>query len=152
MTWFRDFRPNAPSATTSSVATTLMKGGDFSEFLGRRPTHLRPVDHGRRRPRPVPEPADSVEPVQLGLAQHPAFHPGPEPRREPVTTIQFLNENPLTNIIWSMKFDHYVTDNFRVSYFHTEEDNTRDSTTRALPGPLGQGLFDSTAPGLDTFV
>ena len=37
-----------------------------------------------------------------------------------------------------------VCDTFRVSYFHTEENNTTDATS-ALPGPLGQGLFDSGA-------
>jgi len=139
-TWFRDFRPNAPSSTTSSVATPLMKAGDFSEF--NRLIYDPLTTSGDVR-NPFPNqviPSSRFSSVSRNILP---FIPDPD---QPGTSnnLTFLNTNPLTNIIWSMKFDHQITDNIRVSYFHTEENNTTDATT-ALPGPLSQGLFDSGA-------
>ena len=139
-TWFRDFRPNAPTTTTSSVATTLMKGGDFSEFLGAGQLIYDPATTAGDVRDPFPNqqiPSSRFSSVSRNILP---FIPDPN-QSGTNANLQFLNQNPLTNIIWSMKFDHYVTDDFRVSYFHTEENNTRDSITN-LPGPLSQGLFD----------
>lgn len=143
VTWFRDFRPNAPSATTSSVATPLMKAGDFSEFLANGQLIYDPLTTNGDLRDPFPNqmiPTSRFSSVSRNILP---FIPDPNVGGLN-NNLTFLNTNPLTNIIWSMKFDHMINDDLRVSYFHTEENNTRDSTT-ALPGPLSQGLFDSGA-------
>ena len=142
-TWFRDLRPNAPNAVTSSVATPLMKAGDFSEFAGAGQIIYDPLTTAGDARAAFPNqriPTSRFSSVSSNILPF-----IPDPNQDGTSNnLQFLNENPLTNIIWSMKFDHYLTDNLRTSYFHTEEDNTRDNVS-ALPGPLGQGLFDTGA-------
>ncbi|MEZ5397188.1 MAG: TonB-dependent receptor [Bryobacterales bacterium] len=153
-TWFRDFRPNAPSSTTSSVATALMKAGDFTEVLGNGQVIYDPLTTAGNVRDPFPNqqiPTSRFSSVSRNILP---FIPDPNIGGTS-NNLQFLNQSPLNNIIWSMKFDHYVTDNFRVSYFHTQENNTTDSIT-ALPGPLSQvcmipapsrGTSASTATG-----
>lgn len=139
-TWVRDFRPNAPSPTTSTVPTALMKQGNFSEFSQLVYDPLTTAGDLRD-----PFPNQVIPSSRFSGVSSRALPFLPDPDLAGVNSnFSFLNQNPLTNIIWSLKFDHQINSKQRASFFYTAEDNTRDNT-RALPGPLGQGLTDSGA-------
>jgi hypothetical protein len=112
-----------------------MKNGDFSE-IGR----------------PIYDPATTVGNVRQQFANNiiPANRISaiskkfiaalPNPNLPGVTNnLAFVNESQVTDNVWSLKLDHAFSDNNRISYFHSLQDQNIANTS-ALPGPLGQGL------------
>ncbi len=139
-TYARDLRPATANVVTSTVASARMKQGDFSE-IGRAIYDPLTTSGDVRDPFPN----QTIPTSRFSSVSRNVLPAIPDPTFTSLTNnLSFINEATLTNTIWSMKFDHAVTDNLRFSYFHTEEDSTTDSI-QALPGPLGQGLTDSGA-------
>ena len=139
-TYVSDERPASASGTTSTVPSAAMQQGDFSGI-------------GRSIYDPATTSGDVRQPFANNMIPESRFSsvsrnilPAiPDPNLGGiVSNYSFVNETIIDNYIWSMKFDHSVTDNLRFSYFHTEENNTQDQL-RALPGPLGQGLTGTGA-------
>jgi hypothetical protein len=56
-----------------------------------------------------------------------------------VGNFDFVNTNVYDRYIWNLKFDHSFTQNNRVSFLVTKENEINDAQA-AFPGPLGQGL------------
>lgn len=137
-TYSSDERPSNPTATTSSVPLAGMKQGDFA---GSGQTVYDPMTTSGDLRDPFPNnriPTSRFSSVSANILP---FIPDPS-FNQIGNNFSFLNQNVLSNYIWSMKFDHNITDDVKVSYFETRENNTRDQLT-ALPGPLSQGLTDS---------
>jgi hypothetical protein len=135
VTYSRDMRPATISTVTSTVPTQRMKNGDFSE-IGRAiydPTTT--VGNVRTQF------ADNIIPANRISAISKKFIASlPNPNLPGVTNnLAFVNESQVTDNVWSLKLDHAFSDNNRISYFHSLQDQNVASTT-ALPGPLGQGL------------
>lgn len=135
MTYSRDMRPASISTVTSTVPTVRMKNGDFSEV-------------GRA----IYDPATTVGNVRQQFAGNiiPSNRISaisrkflaalPDPNLPGVTNnLAFVNENQLTDNVWSLKLDHAFTPNNRLSYFHSLQDQNQ-AIVSALPGPLSQGL------------
>ena len=56
-----------------------------------------------------------------------------------------MNTSQYRRPIWSLKLDHAFTPNNRLAFTLTEEKELTDSVT-ALPGALGQGLYNLQRP------
>ncbi|MFN7624333.1 MAG: hypothetical protein ACK5RS_14440, partial [Acidobacteriota bacterium] len=135
VTYSRDMRPATISTVTSTVPTARMKTGDFSE-VGR----------------PIYDPATTVGNVRTQFANNiiptnrisaisrKFIEALPNPNLPGVTNnLAFVNESQVTDSVWSLKLDHAFSDNNRISYFHSLQDQNIANIS-ALPGPLGQGL------------
>ncbi len=57
----------------------------------------------------------------------------------------FVNSSQRDDYIWSLKFDHSITDAHRASFFLTRQDQ-RDTNITQFRGPLGHGLTNSNRP------
>jgi hypothetical protein len=135
VTYSRDLRPASVSSVTSTVPTARMKTGDFSE-IGR-PIYDPLTTAGNVRQ----QFANNIIPANRISAISKKFLAAlPDPNLPGVTNnLAFVNESRVTNNVWSLKVDHALTPNNRISYFHTLQKIDTANTT-ALPGPLGQGL------------
>ena len=135
VTYSRDMRPATISTVTSTVPTQRMKNGDFSE-IGR-PIYDPATTAGNVRT----QFADNIIPANRISAISKKFIASlPNPNLPGVTNnLAFVNESQVTDNVWSLKLDHAFSDNNRISYFHSFQNQNVASTT-ALPGPLGQGL------------
>ena len=135
VTYSRDMRPATISSVTSTVPTQRMKNGDFSE-IGR-PIYDPATTVGNVRQQFV----DNIIPANRISAISKKFLASlPNPNLPGVTNnLAFVNESQVTDSVWSLKLDHAFSDNNRISYFHSLQDQNIANTT-ALPGPLGQGL------------
>ncbi len=134
-TYSRDLRPATATSTTSTVATVRMKEGDFSEFP--RLIYDPATTAGNTR-QPFP---GSVIPQSRFSRVAAAILPFiPDPNLPGTNSnYAFVNTNNLTDYHWSLKIDHALSNNNRIAYFHSLQNQDRELTT-ALPGPLGQGL------------
>ncbi|HEX4945762.1 MAG TPA: TonB-dependent receptor [Blastocatellia bacterium] len=139
VTYSRDMRPATISTVTSTVPTVKMKNGDFSE-VGRAiydPTTT--VGNVRTQFANNLIPANRISAISKKF-----LAALPDPNLPGVTNnFAFVNESQVLDNVWSLKLDHAITSNNRISYFHSFQNNNTASTT-ALPGPLGQGLGAST--------
>jgi hypothetical protein len=138
-TYSRDMRPATITTVTSTVPTVRMKNGDFSEI-------------GRA----IYDPATTVGNVRQQFAGNiiPSGRISaiskkflaalPDPNLPGVTNnLAFVNESQVLDNVWSLKLDHALTPNHRISYFNSfQNQNTANIT--ALPGPLGNGLGANT--------
>lgn len=139
VTYSRDMRPATISSVTSTVPTVKMKNGDFSE-VGRAiydPTTT--VGNVRTQFANNLIPSNRISAISRKFLAS-----LPDPNLPGVTNnFAFVNESQVLDNVWSLKLDHAITSNNRISYFHSFQNNNTASTT-ALPGPLGQGLGAST--------
>lgn len=135
MTYSRDMRPASISSVTSTVPTARMKTGDFSEIGRAIYDPATTVGNVRQQF------ANNIIPVNRISAISKKFIDAlPNPNLPGVTNnLAFVNESRVTDNVWSLKIDHAFTQNNRISYFHSLQDQNVANTT-SLPGPLGQGL------------
>ena len=135
MTYSRDMRPASISTVTSTVPTVRMRSGDFSEVGRAIYDPLTTVGNVRQQFAGNVIPTNRISPISLKfLAELPT------PNLPGVTNnLAFVNENQLTDNVWSLKIDHAFTPNNRISYFHSLQDQNQ-AIVSALPGPLSQGL------------
>ncbi len=136
-TYSSDERPSNPTATTSSVPLAAMKQGNFA---GSGQTVYDPMTTSGDLRDPFPN--NTIPESRFSSVSRNILPFIPDPSFNQIgSNFSFLNQNVLSNYIWSLKLDHNITDDLKVSYFQTNENNTRDRLT-ALPGPLSQGLTD----------
>ncbi|MBI1358612.1 MAG: TonB-dependent receptor plug domain-containing protein [Acidobacteria bacterium] len=137
-TYSRDERPATATPTTSSVATALMRQGDFSEI-------------GRAIYDPLTTAGQSRDLFANAIIPRSRFNTVaanilpyiPDANLNKVgDNYNFLNVSNLTDYHWSLKFDHAFNEQHRVSYSQTMQNQDTRAVT-ALPGPLGQGLGSS---------
>lgn len=138
-TYTRDLRPATIAATTSSVATPLMKQGIFTEIP--RMIYDPATTSGNSR---TPFPGNIIPRSRFSRVSNNILPSIPDSNLPgTVNNYSFVNESALTDDVWSLKIDHAFSPNNRVSYFHSLQDQNINNTT-ALPGPLGQGLGGNT--------
>lgn len=137
-TYSSDERPSNPSAVNSSVPLAGMKQGNFD---GSGQVVYDPMTTAGDVRDPFPN--NTIPSSRFSSVSRNIIPFIPDPSLNIIgNNFGFLNQNVLSNYIWSLKLDHNITDNLKISYFQTNENNTRDALT-ALPGPLSQGLTDS---------
>ncbi len=134
-TYSRDERPATASPVNSSVATQLMKQGDFSE-------------HGREIYDPLTTAGQVRDPFPNARVPQSRFSTVssnilpfiPDPNLNTLfNNYNFLNVANREDYHWSLKIDHAFSNKHRLSYSHSFINQDVQSTT-ALPGPLDQGL------------
>lgn len=132
----RDYRPATASQALYTVPTTAMKSGNFTGFQIFDPAT---TSSGTRLMFPnnaIPQSRFS----KISNAILPSI-PG-ETRSLPQNNFDFVNVSQRTDTIWSLKFDHNITPNNRIAYFHSLQ-NQSDQGTTGFSGPLGVGLGDT---------
>ena len=137
-TYTRDERPATANPITSSVATPLMKQGNFSE-VGR--TIYDPLTTNGQSRDPFPNntiPVGRFNPVSARIL---AFIPDPNLNKLG-DNLNFLNVSNLSDYHWSLKVDHAFSNQHRLSYSHALQIQDTQAVM-GLPGPLGQGLGSS---------
>jgi hypothetical protein len=143
-TYTKDLRPATISFPVSTVPTAAMKQGNFSQAGV--PVVYDPATSGANNTR---QPfAGNIIPQSRFAARSRAILPLiPDPNLPTLAAnyTSFVNTSVFDRYIWSLKFDHNITDNNRVSYFFTNEVQEQDDTT-IFPGPLGQGLKNAQKP------
>lgn len=135
----KDIRPATISSIVSTVPTSLMKQGNFSQLA-----------------QPIFDP-DTTVGVGTAATRTPfAGNIIPKSRWSKISTnilpfipdttfpgttsnYQFLNLNQIDQTVWSLKFDHQFSERNRLSYYQSLDSQATYATTD-LPGPLGGGL------------
>lgn len=143
-TYTKDLRPATISFPVSTVPTALMKQGNFSQ--AGLPVVYDPATSQGGSPR-LPF-AGNIVPASRFAARSRAILPLiPDPNTPALAGnfTSFVNTSAFDRYIWSMKFDHAITDNNRVSYFFTNEVQSQDDMS-VFSGPLGQGLQNFQKP------
>ncbi|MFN7992032.1 MAG: carboxypeptidase-like regulatory domain-containing protein [Bryobacteraceae bacterium] len=138
--WFmslsRDLRPASIAAVTSTLPTAAMKNGDFTGFQIFDPA----TTSGTTR---LPFANNLIPRARISRVSTAVLPFLPDPNRPTAqTNYDFVNTSHLTDTIWSLKFDHSITTNNRISYFQSLQ-NQNTGSVSALPGPLNQGLGES---------
>lgn len=142
----KDVRPANPIVTNGeTLPTVLMKQGNFSEL-----------------PNPIYDPATTA--LVNGVNTRTAF-PGnlipqsrfstisknilpliPDPSRPGiVSNFDFLGSSVHDDTLWTLKLDHSISANHRVSYFMTHR-NYLDDAIQYFPGPISYGLTNIQRP------
>jgi hypothetical protein len=136
-TYTKDLRPISVSFPVLTVPTAAMKRGDFSEPGV-------PVIYDPLTRQPFP---GNVIPQNRFSARSRAILPLiPDPNVGRLAgNYNFVNTNAFDRYIWSLKFDHALTDNNRFSFFYSNEVQTDDAMTN-FSGPLGHGLLSGQKP------
>ena len=138
-TFTSDERPATENSVVSSVATPLMKQGDFSQFasLG----VYDPLTTAGQTRSLFPNlriPQSRFNTVSANILPF-----IPDPNFQTLNNnLQFNNSSNLSDKHWSLKIDHAFNNQHRVAYSHALINQDVQSIT-ALPGPLGQGLGSS---------
>jgi hypothetical protein len=140
-TYSKDKRPATASQVLSTVPTARMRNGDFGEVSQVIYDPATTVGNTRQ---PFPNnviPRDrwsSIAERIVGVV--------PEPTRPTlVGNYDFVNVQTLDRYIWSLKFDHNITESSRVSFLMTKENYTQNDL-QFFPGLLGQGLEQYQRP------
>lgn len=131
-TYTKDLRPAsvAQASPVPTVPTALMKQGNFSE--------LNVPIYDPLTGNPFPDniiPQSRFSTVAKNLIP---FIPDPNVNSL-AQNYNFVNQTNLDRVIWSLKFDHALTDNNRVSFSMIREDQLQNDTLN-FSGPIGTGL------------
>ncbi|MEZ5351215.1 MAG: carboxypeptidase regulatory-like domain-containing protein [Bryobacteraceae bacterium] len=139
--WFftisRDYRPATASQALYTVPTADMRNGNFSGTAG----IFDPLTTVGSTRQPFPGnliPTSRISRISQAILPN---IPGAT-RAQAQQNYDFVNVSQRTDTIWSLKFDHNITANNRIAYFHSLQDQNNIATT-AFEGPLGIGLGES---------
>jgi hypothetical protein len=124
----------------STVPTTLMKQGDFSQ-LGNQLIYDPATTSGNTR---TPFANNRVPQNRFSAVSRNLLPLIPDPTRTALlNNYDFVNESVSDQFIWSLKFDHAFSSTNRIAYFMSREDGNTANTT-LFSGPIGQGLGENT--------
>ncbi len=142
-TYAKDIRPATIAYNTGeTLATTLMRSGDFSEVA----TIYDPATTSGTTRTPFPNniiPTSRISSISSKiLAQIPAVN-----RPGVTANYDFISTTAYNDYIATIKADHSITPNNRIAYFMTFR-NQVSSTVQYLPGPLSNGLDSKQKPQL----
>lgn len=140
--WFFTYTKQLQPATISNASpvptlpTVLMKQGNFTE-LGTQLIYDPSTTSGSTR---TPFAGNVIPSARFSTVAKNLLPLIPNPTRGTLTNnYDFINTSAITRDIWSIKGDHAITDNNRVSFFLSKEKQDTANVTN-LPGPIGQGL------------
>jgi len=142
-TYAKDIRPSTFAFSTGeTLPTALMRSGNFSEVA----TIYDPATTSGSTRLPF---AGNIIPTNRFSSISSKILPDiPGTNRSGVTAnYDFINTTAYTDYIATIKADHSITPNNRVSYFMTFR-NQVSSTVQYLPGPLSNGLDSIQKPQL----
>lgn len=141
-TYSKDMRPVTVSFPVMTVPTPLMKQGNFTQAGV--PTIYDPATTAGNVRTPFPGnivPQSRFTPIaQKVVAQIPDAN-----TPSLAGNYNFVNQSAFDRYIWSLKFDHAITDTNRVSYFFSNEVQGQDDVT-GFTGLLGNGLQNFQKP------
>lgn len=144
--WFftktKDLRPATIAFPISTLPTTLMKQGNFTQAGV--PTIYDPATTAGDVRTPFP---NNTIPQSRFSARARALLPLiPDPNRPTLANnFDFVNQTPYDRDIWSLKLDHAFTPTNRLSWFFSTE-SEESNALATFPGALGQGLINRQKP------
>lgn len=141
-TYTKDLRPATIGFPLSTVPTTAMKSGNFTE-AGVPVIYDPATTAGDVR---QPFPGNSIPAARFSRIARNLIPLIPNPTRSTLqSNFDFVNQSPFDRTIWSLKFDHAFTPTHRVSYFFSNEVQSQTDLS-TFPGQLGQGLENNQKP------
>jgi hypothetical protein len=146
-TYTKDLRPASIANVVSTVPTALMKQGNFSE-LGSQliydPATTRPDPNNPGQFIRDPFPGNIIPQNRFSTVARNLIPLVPDPNASRLAqNYNFVNQTTIDKYIWSLKFDHAFTDNNRLSFWMSREQELRGDITN-FPGPIGNGLGEQT--------
>lgn len=136
-TYSKDKRPATATNVVSTVPTARMKQGDFSELPASQIIYDPATTSGNTR---QPFAGNIIPASRFSTISRNLIAAIPDPTRPALTNnYDFVNVSAYDQYIWNLKFDHAITQNNRLAFTVTKEDQLTD-VLQAFPGPLSQGL------------
>ena len=136
-TYTKDLRPATISFPVMTVPTAAMKRGDFSEPGV--PVIYDPLTR-------QPFPGNMIPQARFSRNSRNILPSIPDPNVPRLAgNYNFVNTSGYDRDIWSLKFDHALTDNNRFSFFYSNEVEARDDIA-GFSGALGNGLQNFQKP------
>jgi hypothetical protein len=136
-TYTKDIRPVSLGFPVLTVPTAAMKRGDFSE------AGVSVIYDPLTR---QPFPGNTIPQNRFSQRSRAILPLIPDPNVPTLAgNYNFVNTNAFDRYIWSLKFDHALTDNNRFSFLYNNEVQNDDAVTN-FAGPLGNGLLNSQKP------
>lgn len=136
-TYTKDVRPVSIGFPVSTVPTAEMKRGDFS--AAGLPTIYDPQTR-------QPFPGNIIPQNRFSRISRNVIPLIPDPNVPRLAgNYNFVNTTAFDRYIWSLKFDHALTENNRFSFFYNNEVQDQIDVVN-FPGPLGNGLLNSQKP------
>jgi hypothetical protein len=133
-------QPASVSQQLGTVPTARMKQGDFSELPAAQVIYDPQTTAGNIR---SPFPGQVIPQNRFSTISSQLLSSIPNPTRSALLGnydyVGTGNPNIVSDPIWSLKFDHSITNNHRVAFFFSK-DNQLSDVLAAFDGPLGQGL------------
>jgi len=141
LTYSKDKRPISTAPVLNTVPTALMKQGNFSQVSQLVYDPL--TTSGNTR---TPFPGNIIPQSRFSRISRNLIAAIPDPTRTTlIQNFDFINRSVFDRYIWNLKFDHAITQNNRIAFTVTKE-NQSDNAESAFPGALGQGLFGFQKP------
>ncbi len=140
-TYTRDGRPASIIGTpVNTVPTAAMKTGNFA---GAATIYDPATTSGSTR---QPFPNNAIPSSRFSRVASNVLPLIPNPTRPTLAAnYDFISTQIYSQYIWSLKFDHAITDNNRVSFFMSRETQETDQIVN-FTGPLGHGLVNGQKP------
>jgi len=141
-TYAKDIRPATISYASQTVATAAMRTGDFSQVS----TIYDPsTTSGNTR---LPFAGNQIPVSRFSSISKNILGVIPTPTNSAVTNnFDYISQTQLDDYVYTIKVDHSITPNNRISYFMTKR-NQLSSNDSTLPGPLSNGLDSYQKPDL----
>jgi hypothetical protein len=136
-TYTEILQPAGISQQVNTVPTARMKQGDFGELPSSQIIYDPLTTSGNTR---QPFPNQTIPRNRFSAISSKLLSAIPDPTRPGLTSnYDYVATTNLTDPIWSLKFDHSITTNHRLSFFVSKDNQLSDVVT-IFDGPLGQGL------------
>jgi hypothetical protein len=144
--WFftktKDLRPATISFPISTLPTTLMKQGNFSQAGV--PIIYDPATTAGNVRQPFPN--NTIPQARFSARSRALLPLIPDANRPTLANnFDFVNESPFERDIWSLKADHAFTPGNRLSFFFSNEVQAQTDLA-TFPGALGTGLNNNQKP------
>jgi hypothetical protein len=141
-TYTKDIRPVSVSFPVLTVPTAAMKQGNFSQ-PGLPIIYDPATTNGNQRD---PFPGNIIPASRFSAIARNVVQNIPDPNTPALAgNFNFVNQSAFDRYIWSLKFDHSLSANNRVSYFFSNEVQQQDDLSN-FPGLLGHGLQSYQKP------
>ncbi|MBS1827338.1 MAG: TonB-dependent receptor [Acidobacteria bacterium] len=141
-TYTKDVRPITVSFPVMTVPTTAMKSGNFNE-AGLPVIYDPGTTAGNVR---QPFAGNSIPTSRFSTISRNVLPLIPDNNVARLAgNYNFVNTSAFDRYIWSLKFDHAITANNRVSFFYNNEVQAQDDVS-GFTGPIGNGLQNFQKP------
>jgi hypothetical protein len=142
----KDVRPASPIVTNGeTLPTSLMKTGNFSQLTVPIFDPATTSSAGGVSSR-LPFAGNLIPTSRFSTISKNILPFIPDPTRPGITNnFDFLGSSVHDDTIWTLKFDHSITQNHRIAYFMTHR-NYLDDAIQYFPGPISYGLTNIQRP------